>query len=212
MLAAVTVGSMLVLAPVAAADEEIVAATPNQYTNPNVTIDQGERLTFRNTDFARHDVTSVASGSVGGHLFASDTIGQNATSFVEGSQYLTTGSYDFYCSIHAQMKGTVTVTAAGSAPAPAPTPPGGGATPPPDTTPPALTLRPRSARAKTIKRGNPIKVDISTDEASTLTLDRQARLPARRSRRRDVHHRRRAPDRGARCRRSCGASCVAAAA
>jgi plastocyanin len=161
-VAAATAVAMLLAAPAAIADEEIVGATPNRYQNPQVTIDQGERLTFRNTDFANHDVTSKTSG-----LFASDTIGQGATSFVEGSQYLTTGSYDFYCSIHAQMTGTITVTSAGT---PAQRPGSGGTPPPPDTTPPALTLTPRSAKAKALRTGRALKVDIGTDEASKLTL------------------------------------------
>src|SRR5215208_3028462 len=93
-VATTTAAAMLLAAPAAIADEEIVGATPNRYSNPQVEIDQGERLTFRNTDFANHDVTSQAQG-----LFASETIGQGSTSFVEGSQYLTTGSYNFYCSI-----------------------------------------------------------------------------------------------------------------
>jgi plastocyanin len=162
-VAALTVAGLLLAAPVALADEQIVGATPNRYENSNVTIDQGERLTFRNTDFAMHDVTSETSG-----LFASETIGQGATSFVEGSQYLTTGSYNFFCSIHAQMRGTITVTSAGT---PAQRPGTGGAPPPgPDTTAPVLSLKPRSAKARTLARGGELKVDIGTDEGSKLTL------------------------------------------
>jgi plastocyanin len=166
MIAAFTAASVLMTAPAAIADEEIVGATPNRYSNANVTIDQGEPLTFRNTDFAMHDVTSDAAGDVNGHLFASDTIGSGSTSFVEGSQYLTTGSYTFYCTIHpAQMKGTLTVSSAGT---PKPRPGTGGA--PPDTTPPALTVHALKASAKSLKKGNPLKLDLGTSEGSTLTL------------------------------------------
>jgi plastocyanin len=161
-VAAATVAALLLAAPAAIADEEIVGATPNRYQNPQVTIDQGERLTFRNTDFANHDVTSKQSG-----LFASETIGQGATSFVEGSQYLTTGSYDFFCSIHPQMTGTITVTSAGT---PAQRPGAGGTPPPPDTTPPALTLQTPAAKAGALRSGRRLKVDIGTDEAAELTL------------------------------------------
>ena len=160
-VAAATAAASMLPAAAAIADEEIVGATPNRYSNPQVTIDQGERLTFRNTDFANHDVTSDPPGA-----FASETIGRGETSFVEGSQYLTTGSYNFFCSIHPQMTGTITVTSAGT---PAPRP-GTGSPPPPDTTAPVLTLKPHSARAKSLKRGNELKVDIGTDEAGELGL------------------------------------------
>jgi plastocyanin len=166
-LAAATAAGVLLIAPAAIADEEIVGATPNRYTNPNVTIDQGEPLTFRNTDFAMHDVTSDAQGDVKGRLFASDTIGSGSTSFVEGSQYLTAGTYTFFCTIHPeQMKGTLTVTSAGT---PKPRP-GTGAPPPADTTGPALSLSPRGAKAKSLKKGRALTVDIGTDEPASLTL------------------------------------------
>jgi plastocyanin len=158
-----TTALMLLSAPAARADEEIVAATPSRYTNAQVTIDQGERLTFRNTDIVMHDVVSDAAGSVNGHLFASDTVGNGSSSFVEGSQYLTTGSYTFFCSVHPeQMKGTLTVTSAGT---PAPRPGSGGEAPPP---PLAATLAKRSAKAKDLRRGKKLKADIGTNSAATL--------------------------------------------
>src|SRR5829696_5302604 len=107
-VATTTAAAMLLAAPAAIADEEIVGSTPNRYSNPQVTIDQGERLTFRNTDIANHDITSEQTGDVNGRLFATPLVGRGESSFVEGSQYLTTGSYNFFCSIHGEMKGTIT--------------------------------------------------------------------------------------------------------
>ena len=49
-------------------------------------------------------------GPDNGPLFHTPLIGQNQEAFVEGSQYLTTGSYAFVCSIHQNMTGTLTVT------------------------------------------------------------------------------------------------------
>src|SRR5688500_7197398 len=49
-LAPLVLAVALVPAATAWADEQIQASPFNSYDNPNVTIDQGERLTFRNTD------------------------------------------------------------------------------------------------------------------------------------------------------------------
>jgi plastocyanin len=166
---------VLLGAPAALADEQIVAAPPSQYTNPNVTIDQGEPLTFRNTDLARHDVASTQPGAVRNRLFSSDTIGNGETSLVEGSQYLTTGTYSFFCTVHPDfMKGTLTVTASGT---PKPRPGsgggggGGGGTPPrPDTTPPGLSVSGGKAKAAPLKHGRPLRLAVGADEAVTLTV------------------------------------------
>jgi plastocyanin len=164
---------VLLGAPAALADEQIVAAPPSQYTNPNVTIDQGEPLTFRNTDLARHDVASTQPGTVRNRLFSSDTIGNGETSFVEGSQYLTTGTYGFFCTVHPDfMKGTLTVTASGTPkPRPGSGGGGGGGTPaPPDTTPPGLSVSGGKAKAASLKRGRPVRLVVGADEAATLTV------------------------------------------
>src|SRR5687768_900532 len=113
----------------ALADETIVATTGTRYAATEYTIDQGEKLDFRNDDLSgpSHDVQSTANGNVNGRLFASEIIGQGKTSFVEGSQYLTTGSYEFICSLHNSMKGTLIVNSAGAPkprPGSTPTPPG----------------------------------------------------------------------------------------
>ena len=65
------VAAALAAAPAAGADERVVAAPLSSgYVNPDVTIDQGEKLTFFNPDVAAHDVTSKEPG-----LFASETVG-----------------------------------------------------------------------------------------------------------------------------------------
>src|SRR4051794_9320922 len=158
---------MLLSAPAAIADEEIVAGTPNRYQSTQITIDQGEKLTFRNTDIVMHDVVSDAKGDVNGHLFASDTIGGGSTSFVEGSQSLTTGTYGFYCSVHPdQMKGTLTVSSAGT---PAPRP-GTGGTPPPAAEPLQAAVTAQSTKASRLRSGRKLKASIGTNKASTLDL------------------------------------------
>jgi plastocyanin len=115
--------------PGALADQEVVAgpgAATTGYANPKPTMAQGEKLTFTNNDIGiRHDVTAKKEGSDGKPLFKSDTIG-SGSAFVEGSQYLTTGTYDFYCTIHpGTMTGVLTVTSDGT-PKPRPGSGGGG--------------------------------------------------------------------------------------
>ena len=169
-------------APAAArADEEIVAGGGFRFLNPNVTIDQGERLTFRNADVARHDVASVQPGTVRRqYLFASEIIGQGETSFVEGSQYLTTGTYEFVCSLHAeQMKGKLTVTSNGT---PAPRPgagggdgggDGGGGDDDPaaeDLRGPVLSLRLGPTKVRAMRRSRQLSVKVGSDEGARIRL------------------------------------------
>jgi len=92
------------------ADERVIAAPLSSgFVNPNVTIDQGEKLTFLNPDVAAHDVTSVEEG-----LFASETVSTGTETPVTGADKLPTGTYDFICSVHPYMTGTLTVGSGGS--------------------------------------------------------------------------------------------------
>jgi plastocyanin len=95
-------------------EAEVVAEPVNQYENPQVSIDAGDRLFFRNNDVGNpepHNVTSVAGP---GRLFRSDTILARPDPIpVRGVPSLDPGSYGFFCSIHPQqMRGTLTVNGA----------------------------------------------------------------------------------------------------
>lgn len=166
----------VLLAPsTALADETIVASTGTRFAAAEYTIDQGEPLYFRNEDLSgpSHDVASTANGSVrGSYLFASEIIGPNNTSFVEGSQYLTTGSYDFICSLHPSMKGKLNVTSAGT-PKPRPgqaAPQPGEAPPAADQTPPEPSIDYGTLRAAKIKRTRRIVLKVGADEAVTMKV------------------------------------------
>jgi len=151
---------------VAWADQEITAGTPNRYTTPSVTMDQGEPLTFRNNDIANHDVTHRAADSK--PLFRSEIIGQGETSFVEGSQYLTTGTYEFFCSVHPEMRGTLTVTANGT---PQQRPgAGGGGTATKDTQEPAVALELGEYAARKVRRTRRVRFLVGADEGAVLTV------------------------------------------
>jgi len=143
------------------ADQQITASFNKKYDNPNVTIAQGERLTFRNNDLVMHDVSSEMPGQ-----FSSPLIDNGQTAFVEGSQYLTTGSYKYVCSIHTEMVGTLTVSSDGT---PVPRP-GSGGPAPADTAPPTLKLSAPNTKASAVKKSGKLKFNVTSDEAATLRL------------------------------------------
>lgn len=119
-LAAALIVSLLVAAT-AWADETITARTPNQFASGVTTIDQGEKVTLRNMDIAGHDVTAKQRGTDGKALFKSDLISPGSSGPVRGTEYLVTGSYDFFCSVHPGMEARLEVTSAGT-PVPRPQP------------------------------------------------------------------------------------------
>jgi plastocyanin len=156
------------------ADETIVATAGTRYAADAYAIDQGERLDFRNDDLSgpKHDVVSTANGDVNGRLFASDIIEGGKSAFVEGSQYLTTGSYEFFCSIHPSMKGKLNVSASGTPkPRPGSAPPAPGEPPPAaDQTPPEPSLDFGALRAASIKRKRVLTLKVGADEAVSMTV------------------------------------------
>lgn len=91
---------------IVASDDFFVAAT--------YTMDQGDRPTLQNAGINQHNVTSRANGPDGDFLFISPTIG-NGTTTVEGTQYLTTGTYPFICTTHPlSMSGNLQVSGLGA--------------------------------------------------------------------------------------------------
>jgi plastocyanin len=156
--------AVLVPAGAALADERIQAGPSIRYTTPNVTMDQGERLTFQNLDAVGHDVVAGGRGPDGRPLFRTPVIGTGQEVFVEGSQYLTTGSYAFFCSIHPEMTGTLNVTSAGT-PVPRPA----------DTSAPSASVRVRSGRVSALRRTRRLVVRVTVNEAATVAIRATAR-------------------------------------
>src|SRR5438132_65115 len=111
---AVALATALACPALAWADKTIEAAPPYRFVTTDVTMDQGERLTFHNGDTVTHDVTATQNGSDGQPLFKTPPVDGGKEAFVEGSQYLTAGHYEFICSIHPNMKGMLTVTSNGT--------------------------------------------------------------------------------------------------
>jgi plastocyanin len=181
-LALVAIG--LLYPAVAWADKQITADPNNRYGTPEITMDQGEKLTFRNNDVAGHDVTATDKGPDGKPLFSTPVINRGETAFVEGSQYLTTGHYAFFCTLHQNMKGTVHVTGNGT---PQPRPGsggsgggGGGPTPSSDQQAPALELQIMSRATRVVRRSRALRTRVSLDEGGHVTLRAVARPRARR--------------------------------
>jgi plastocyanin len=160
--------------PAAHADETISAIPPNQYAQTDVTIDQGEKVTFSNNDTVDHDVTARDKGPDGNALFASELIGTAQSSLVKGTEYLTTGEYAFVCSLHPQMTGTLRVTTAGT-PTPRPGSPGtgqGGGAPAPaaDTTAPVVSAKVTDSKVRAARRRGGVRLSVTLDEPGSVAL------------------------------------------
>ena len=167
---AAAVVALALAAPAARADEQIEAGPGTRYLTTSPSIDQGERLTFTNLDTTGHDVTARKLGADGRPLFQTPVIGTGSSSFVVGSQYLTTGRYDFYCSVHPFMQGTLTVTSAGR-PAPRPARQ--------DTRAPGVAIEIVSSRLGKVKRSGKLRVSFHTDERATVRLRGSVRAGGR---------------------------------
>jgi len=119
-----------------AASQTIVGQIDDTYTAPTYTTDQGEVVQFRVTGDT-HNVTAHQNGPDGAALFRTPTI-SGGTTGVQGTQYLSAGTYTFFCSVHpTTMQATLVVTGNGAPQAR-----------------PTATLRVRSKKlAKVSKRG-----------------------------------------------------------
>ena len=163
----------LCAAPPAYADQSIVAGPNSTYLTTDVTMAQGEPLTFHSFDVPNHDVLAHDKGPDGKPLFKTDLIGAGESAFVEGSQYLTSGSYGFLCSIHSNMHGTLTVTSAGT---PAKRP---GPGDPADSKKPSVSVKLRTGGARAARRSGRLQVEVSVDEAAEVSLKATARRSGR---------------------------------
>jgi plastocyanin len=105
--------ALLVAATAAYADETITARTPNEFASDVTTIDQGEKVTFRNLDIVGHDVTASGRTDDGQPLFRSELVGPQESGPVRGTEYLVTGTYPFVCTIHPGMEAKLKVTSQG---------------------------------------------------------------------------------------------------
>jgi plastocyanin len=96
-----------------AASGTIVGTGGDVYSPTDYSADQGEVSQLQVTG-SNHNVTARQAGPDRKALFRSATI-TGGTTPVNGTQYLATGDYAFFCTIHpTTMNGTLHVTGAGS--------------------------------------------------------------------------------------------------
>ncbi len=97
-----TLGLMLLASP-AWADEKQIEIKDYQYGPANLTIPTGTKVTWINRDEVPHTVTEPNKAFGSGAL---DTDENFSTTFNEP------GTYKYYCKLHPNMTGTITVTPA----------------------------------------------------------------------------------------------------
>lgn len=122
-LAALAAGSM---AGTAGAADQSVNMGGFAFSPATVTVTEGDAVTWSNGDEVPHTAT--------GSAFDTGTITTGGSASVT---FDTAGSFDYVCTIHPAMTGTVVVEAAASGGGG-----GGGATPPPTDTAPPVTGAP----------------------------------------------------------------------
>ena len=74
------------------------------FSPTSLEVTKGTVVTFTNTDSAAHTVTSGANGTKDGKFDK-----QLAASAAESVTFDTAGTFEYFCTIHASMKGTVVV-------------------------------------------------------------------------------------------------------
>lgn len=88
----------------------VITSVNYEYLPPNLTVAQGKSVNYTNLDIALHNVFSVVNGKNGEPLFWSKTIEAGKSVPVEGVRDLAPGVYDYTCTLHTFMTGSITVT------------------------------------------------------------------------------------------------------
>jgi spore coat protein A len=108
-VAAAVTAALAVTTPAHAATPSYVVSGAIRFLPGDISVQRGATLTLVNADPAAHDVTAVDVGPAG-PLFRSATIDRpGQTAVVAGVESLDPGVYEFYCSVHTEMRGTVSV-------------------------------------------------------------------------------------------------------
>lgn len=78
------------------------------YATPTVVLVKAAPLNLINTDIESHDIVSTIKRN-GKHIFKSAVAPTGGVVPVEGVASLEVGTYEFYCSLHPNMVGTLDV-------------------------------------------------------------------------------------------------------
>jgi plastocyanin len=112
-VAIAALGAMAYAGIALAADS--ITAADNSYNAPSYTMNQGEQPSFANGGANQHNVTARQNGPDGKVLFSTPTLNGGQSATVDGTQYLTAGTYTFFCTIHpTEMQATLVVTSSGT--------------------------------------------------------------------------------------------------
>lgn len=84
------------------------AEVAGTYATPTVVLVKAAPLNLVNADIASHDVVSTIKRG-GKHIFKSAVAPTGGMVPVEGVSSLEVGTYEFYCSLHPNMVGTLDV-------------------------------------------------------------------------------------------------------
>jgi plastocyanin len=150
-----------VIAATAWAVAQPIGSTDNAYTGgsggptPTYTMDQGDRPTFTDGGTNQHNAMARQNGPDGKALFTTPTLNGGQSATLDGTQYLTAGSYSFFCTIHpTEMQATLVVTGSGA----------------PQARPSATVKLRTKTISKAIKKGLLVSVNASTAiTGATLT-------------------------------------------
>lgn len=96
---AATVASAIAMTSSAFGVAQTIVASDDFFVAAAYTMDQGDRPPLQNAGTNQHNATAKTNGPDGNFLFSSPTIGTGSTT-VEGTQYLTAGTYAFLCTVH----------------------------------------------------------------------------------------------------------------
>jgi len=113
LIGAAALAAGLVAAPSAFGVAQTIVANDNFFSAAVYTMDQGDRPVLQNAGSNPHNATATANGPDRQRLFESPTIGTGTTQ-LNGTQYLTAGSYAFICTVHPDMVATLAVSGAGT--------------------------------------------------------------------------------------------------
>jgi plastocyanin len=113
VLGVIAASAWAVFQPIGAADNTFTGGSGG--LAPTFMMDQGDRPTLTNGGGNPHNATARQNGPDGRAFFRTPDLsgGQQAT--LDGTQYLTAGSYPFFCTIHpTEMQATLVVTGNGT--------------------------------------------------------------------------------------------------
>ena len=93
--------------------DQRVLTVASTFIPEEITIAKGEPLEYTNLEPTPHNLIALRLGKDGKPVFRTDTIGAATTVVVEGLDKLEPGVYDFTCTLHPRMFGTIYLEAGG---------------------------------------------------------------------------------------------------